>query len=380
MAKWPPKKNVAFNLYVVIRDADGDPVTTGTLSSTISKDGGAGAAGATPTFITTGEGMVKLALTNTQMNADEVAILVKSDAAGAKHAFVVLYTDTQQIGDIPTAAAIADAVWDELLSGHLTAGSFGERLQIIRNGTAQAGAAATITLDASANATDNFYNGMVIFLIGGTGTLQVRIITGYVGASKIATVGRNWITNPDATTVFLILPADVVDDTTLVNRFYDELTSEGRTAGSYGQLLKDNLNAPIATVDTVVDAIKAVTDLLPDAGALNDLATILADTNELQLDDIPGLIAALNDIAAADVLTQVNAALDTAIPELAQGVPAITPTLRTAVMLVYMALRNQLDIIAAFLKIHNDAGTVITKKALSDDGVTYSEAKAATGP
>lgn len=37
-------------------------------------------------------------------------------------------------------------------------------------------------------------------------------------------------------------------------------------------------------IDTVVDAIKAVTDLLPDSGALSDLATILTDTNELQVD------------------------------------------------------------------------------------------------
>jgi hypothetical protein len=64
-------------------------------------------------------------------------------------------------------------------------------------------------------------------------------------------------------------------------------------------------SAALATVDTVVDAIKAVTDLLPDAGALTSLATqasvdtidnfldteiaaILADTNELQTDWVDG--------------------------------------------------------------------------------------------
>ncbi len=58
-------------------------------------------------------------------------------------------------------------------------------------------------------------------------------------------------------------------------------------------------------LDLLIDAIKAVTDALPDAGALNDLAAILADTNELQTDDVPGLIAALNDptaIAIADAV------------------------------------------------------------------------------
>jgi hypothetical protein len=49
-------------------------------------------------------------------------------------------------------------------------------------------------------------------------------------------------------------------------------------------------------------------------------------------------------------------------------------------MFLYMALRNKLDITATLKEIHNDAGTVIAKKALSDDGTTYSETKAASGP
>jgi hypothetical protein len=41
------------------------------------------------------------------------------------------------------------------------------------------------------------------------------------------------------------LAASAVDE--IVNALWDELTSEGRTAGSYGQLLKDNLNAAITS-------------------------------------------------------------------------------------------------------------------------------------
>jgi len=54
-------------------------------------------------------------------------------------------------------------------------------------------------------------------------------------------------------------------------------------------------SAALATVDTVVDAIKAVTDLLPDAGALNDLAAILTDTGTT----LPAQIAALNNLSQA---------------------------------------------------------------------------------
>jgi hypothetical protein len=49
-----------------------------------------------------------------------------------------------------------------------------------------------------------------------------------------------------------------------------------------------------------------------------------------------------------------------------------------------MALRNRLDIDTSggtdYKEIYNDAGTVITKKALTDSGTIYSEAEMETGP
>jgi len=104
-------------------------------------------------------------------------------------------------GDIPSAASIADAVWDEAIGDHAGVGSTGEQL-------AAAGAA---------------------------GDPWATAIPGAYGA------------------------------------------------GTAGKIVGDNLNAPVGTVDTVadaikvvVDAIKAVTDLLPNAGALSDLATLAA--------------------------------------------------------------------------------------------------------
>lgn len=80
-------------------------------------------------------------------------------------------------------------------------------LQSIRSNTAQAGGASTITLDASASAVDDFYNGASILTTGGTGAGQFRIITDYVGATKVTTVDAAWATNPDNTTTFAIFPA-----------------------------------------------------------------------------------------------------------------------------------------------------------------------------
>ena len=66
------------------------------------------------------------------------------------------------------------------------------------------------------------------------------------------------------------------------------------------------LGTPAADISADVAAVKAET------------ALIVADTNELQTDDIPGLIAALNDISAA----QVNAECDTAISDAALATAA----------------------------------------------------------
>lgn len=78
---------------------------------------------------------------------------------------------------------------------------------IIRASTAQAGAAGTITLDASASAVDDFYLDCLVRTTGGTGAGQTRLVSDYVGATKVASVTPNWATNPDNTTTFEILPA-----------------------------------------------------------------------------------------------------------------------------------------------------------------------------
>lgn len=71
-------------------------------------------------------------------------------------------------------------------------------------GTAQAGAASTITLAAGASATNDFYRGFVIVTTGGTGSGQTRLIRSYVGSTKVATVTPAWSTTPDATTTYAV--------------------------------------------------------------------------------------------------------------------------------------------------------------------------------
>jgi len=69
-----------------------------------------------------------------------------------------------------------------------------------------------------------------------------------------------------------------------------------------------------------------------------------------------------------------------AISELSQAKPSATPSLDNAIMLLYMTLRNKLDVTSSAKEVHNDAGTVICKKTLSDDGSVYIETEMESGP
>lgn len=73
-----------------------------------------------------------------------------------------------------------------------------------RQNTAQAGATGTITLDTGASAVDDAYNGMRVGILSGTGAGQERVISDYVGSTKVASVAVNWTTAPDATSVFVV--------------------------------------------------------------------------------------------------------------------------------------------------------------------------------
>jgi hypothetical protein len=74
---------------------------------------------------------------------------------------------------------------------------------ITLTGKAQAGASTSITLASSASATNDIYNNYTITITSGTGAGQSKIITDYVGDTKVATVST-WTTNPDATSVYSI--------------------------------------------------------------------------------------------------------------------------------------------------------------------------------
>jgi len=86
------------------------------------------------------------------------------------------------------------------------------------------------------------------------------------------------------------------------------------------------------------------------------------------------------DAIKTDAVTEIAAGVTGAtLSELAQAQPPSTPTVAQALMLPYMAIRNEETVTATVRNIKNDAGTVITKAALSDDGTTFTKGKLASG-
>jgi hypothetical protein len=190
---------------------------------------------------------------------------------------------------------------------------------ILEAGVAQAGAAATITLDATASTTVDIYKNNFVAITGGTGAGQTRLIGAY-SAARVATVLPNWTTNPDNTSIYQVLPAARVD---IQGWAGNVVTGDGDWAALKAETAA--IVAALTTVDTVVDAIKAVTDLL----------------NAAQAEPT--------------------------------GVPAVNETPLDKLAYLFMSLRNKLTITATAKTFCDDDGNAEWKKTLEDDGTTYSE-------
>jgi len=140
--------------------------------------------------------------------------------------------------------------------------------------------------------------------------------------------------------------------------------------------------ANLATVDTVVDAIKAVTDLLPNAGALSDLAAILTDTAQIGaagagLTDLGGMSTGMK----AEVNTEVADVVKTdTLAEVSQGAPPVLASLETKIAYLYTAWRNKITQTSSLQTMFADNGTTaLTKATVSDDGTTATKDEVITG-
>lgn len=284
-----PQKNVAYRVTFPILDADGDLVTGATSpDSEISKDGGTFADCTNEaTEIATASGMYFLDLTSTEMNADTVAIIVKSGSG--KTTPIVLYPE--EAGDIRVNLT---QILGTAVSTPATAGILDVNVKNIDNDAASASGtvtfpnatlASTVNITAAAGCAVSSIGANVITAtaINADAITDAKVasdvtIASVTGAVGSVTAGVTVTTNNDKTGYGLSSAA--------VQAIWDALTSALTTVGSVGKKLADwtigtaqtgdafaRLGAPAgASVSVDIAAIKSET------------AAIVADTNELQTD------------------------------------------------------------------------------------------------
>ena len=212
-------------------------------------------------------------------------------------------------------AEIADAVWDEALSGHQTVGTTGRAMTlagVILSETTASGVPTTTTLPLTAgSAVNDFYNDLEIIPTSGALAGQARIITDYDGATKTITVDEPW--------------------------------TSALTAG-----------------DTVlIRATHKHTILQIQSG----LATSAS-------------IAALNNLSAAQVNSEVLDVLTTDTHAELSAVPAATTTILKMLQWVFMLSRNKTTQTNTTKAIRDDGDTVnVATAAVSDDGTTFAREK-----
>lgn len=234
-------------------------------------------------FITAGTGAGQGRIISDYVGATKVAeVATWATNPSSDSVFVITPFGSIPGASAPTAGEVADAVWDEPRGDHVAADSFGQASAVLRSGTAQAGGASTITLDASASATNDLYNYNMISIIAGTGAGQSRQITDYVGSSKVATVGIAWAVNPSSDSVFLIFPlgVDAATVAAIADAVWDEARSGHTTAGSFGEYT----NADVLRLSgdaTAADNAEAFFDGTGYAGTNNVIPSVTTVTGNV---------------------------------------------------------------------------------------------------
>jgi hypothetical protein len=338
--------------------------------------------------------LVDTTTTNTDMRGTDSALLASSAPTNFGDLAITVTTGEVTVGTnndktgytastvsdktgYSLSAAGVDAIWDETTSGHTTVGTFGRAATIsgeIIQDTTITGTPTSTTFELTAGSTiDDFYNDQQVYIISGTGAGQSRIIADYTGSTKQILVDEPWVTTPAASDQVIIRAAHVHTKSQVAGAVWDETMAGHVTADTAGLVMNDlqdggRLDLIIDELTTNIDAIETDTQ---------DIQTQVG-TAGAGLTGIPW-----NAAWDAEVESEVNDALDTAISELTQTAPTATPTIRTGLMLLYMMARNKLVTQTSgtdALEVYNDAGTLICKKLLTDDGSDYTEAEMTSGP
>lgn len=321
--------------------------------------------GAVPAFAVSDQGTAQAA-TSTTLQLRAAAAFADSELVGQVAEIVSSTTGAGQTRNIvayvgSTDTATIDPPWTTTPTGTIVykvrkvppLSPLAPVGNIVRSSTAQAGAASSITLDSSASSVTDFYNYGIIQIVAGTGVGQQRFITAYNGSTKVATVARNWSTNPDNTSKFIITAFDQVPGASaptaaqVADAVWDELRADHVTASTFGN------GVPAYSLST-----NAINQLLDEALAGHVTSGSFAVY-------VKNILSMLDDVRG----------------EPAQGAPPVNPDMATKVDYLYKAWRNRQTQSASQYSLYADNATTVDHKAtFTDDGTTADRGELASGP
>lgn len=276
-------------------------------------------------------------------NVDQIEAAVITNAAGvdiaadiaavkAETANIVADTNELQTDDVPGLIATLDAVVDTVkadtaailvdtsttLEGHLTdikggtfsgatdsleairdrgdaawtTGAGGTPPQLLQNTTIATLASQTSFTLAAGSSDDDAYNGAVVVVTDQSTSTQKAVgsVSDYAGSTKTVTLSSDpgVFTMAVGDTIDIIANASTAPSAAAVRAEMDSNSTQlAAIVADTNELQSDDVPGLIAALDAVVDTVKA------------DTAAILTDTGTT----IPAQISGLNDIAATDIVS-----------------------------------------------------------------------------
>ena len=277
---------------------------------------------------------------------DATGINVATDVVAVKAETVLIVADTNelQVDDIPTLIATVTTDLDDIKGTSFVKDTHSlidieTYVDILDDGTS---GNVKIATDVAATLVDTAVIGALgagLTDLGGMSTTMKGQVNTEVDGSMV-TYGLDHLVSAS------VIGTDVTD-----NSIIAKLVDDAATADWDGY---DPTTASLEALNVDADAIKAETalivadtDVIDDGTSglvkiATDVAAVLVDTAVIGAGGAGLTAVPWNAAWDAEVESEVNDALDTAISELGVAAPTATPTVRTALMLMYMALRNKL--------------------------------------
>ena len=287
------KNTASQGVYLFLIDSSTGAGKTGdasNISVTVSIDGGATSA-STNSVSEIGGGVYTLTLSQAETNGDRLAIIPSSSTSSVVGSPIIAFTTG---GAVPSAAAGAStglALTSSVSDVETKVDTVDSNVDsiLVDTGTTLPGTLATLATSSALSTVDTVVDAIKVV----TDALpDSGALSSLATSSALATVDSNVdsiLTDTGTTLPSTLSTIDTVVDS--IKTVTDALPDSGALSSlatasalstvdsNVDSILTDTgttIPGTISTIDTVVDAIKVITDALPDSGALSSLATASA--------------------------------------------------------------------------------------------------------